>query len=244
MLTVVPTSSNAAPQCQTKPQDFQRMVEMINKFTLNTVDLTNRFAHDCDVKLGNIARTLYRLECHVTLLEFKLDSIENEKGEKVDRPVRKKKEEAVAPVTRGVIGAPPGMGGAGAGNQPPPMGAGHGRNAPPPAPGAGVNQPPLPPGVAPPMPGMIMPPPGPPGAPPRPDKPAMPPPMPTTSGFTVRTHPRLQGYFQMAAANIPAVAIKAKMAADGYKPEWFDTPDMASPLPASAAKKITEFDSD
>ena len=115
--------------------------------------------------------------------------------------------------------------------------SGKGAGAPPPPRAGG---PPLPPGVtaAPPPPPPIAP-----GAPPLLAAPPPPPPMPTTAGLTVRTHPRLAGYFRMQQAGVAVVAIKAKMRADGHNPDWFDTPDGPSPLPAVKPNE-NEFDSD
>jgi WASH complex subunit CCDC53 len=60
---------------------------------------------------------------------------------------------------------------------------------------------------------------------------------------TVKTHPKLAGYFKMADAGVPVVAIKQKMQVDGYDPSWFDTPDAPSPLPNAPPKK-DDYDSD
>lgn len=155
---------------------------------------------------------------------------------------------------------PPGFGGP----QIPHMPGQQGRAAPPPPPGAARSGPPLPPGAMPSAGGMnfaagsaMVPPPmplsigGPPPLPmllaPPPLPPGPPPPTGNFASFTIRTHPKLRGYFSMQQAGVPAAAIKAKMQADGYKPEWFDTPDSPSPIPTpkvNPADKKTLYDSD
>lgn len=239
-------------------RDFQRTVELVNKFIVDTMQMMNRFAADCDRKMALVARQLHHVEAQVVLLEYKLNSIEGDAA----TPKRQKEEVAPEPAPAppprhsgggpppmpGVpaIAGPPGMPGT---LLPPHMQHGAGRPMPPPMPGQ--NGPPLPPGVtmmqAQPAQGALMLVPGVPGAPP--PMPGMgappPPPMPVTAGLTVRTHPRLSGYFRMQSAGVPVAAIKAKMQADGYKPEWFDTPDMPSPLPAvKEDPSKTLYDSD
>jgi WASH complex subunit CCDC53 len=260
-----------------KPKDFQRTVELINKYIINTTQFMNRFVAAVDVKLGNTSRRLQRLECQVILLEKKLDSIDAEGAS----PVRKEttssplaiadKPSAGAPLAiTGGPNLPPGVAPPG-GAPPPPMAKSSGKvpplppgvqapkalaapppmktagGAPPPPPG--VKQPPLPPGVsapgAPGAPLMLMPPPVP-GAPPPGSAPPPPPPLASGAATATRNHPKLAGYFKMQEGGVPVVAIKQKMQADGYNPQWFDTPDAPAPLPAVVPNKNgkTEYDSD
>ena len=259
---------------QSKPKDFQRTVELINKYILSSTQFMNRFAAACDAKLGQASRQLQRLESQVTLLERKLDSIDGDGA-----PAPKETAAASPPLAienrpAGAPGLPPGVSApngpppppgmkAGGGKPPPlppgvaapraiaapPMANGKGPGGPPPPPGA--RQPPLPPGVSAaggggPQPLALMPPPMPNGAPPPGAPPPPPPPMAAAAGTATRNHPKLAGYFKMQDAGVPVVAIKQKMQSDGYNPDWFDNPDGPAPLPAISvsANGRTEYDSD
>jgi hypothetical protein len=248
MLAVIAGSPTGGSANGPRPQDFQKIRELINKFIVNTAHLMNAFAATCEDRLAVAARSMHRVECQVALLEYKLDSIDRENGE--DAP----KGAVSSGATKGgaaggpaAITAGPGAGGAagkGKLNLPlpggrltaPKMPAGS-RAKELPVPGAGG--PPVPVG----LPALPPPPPIAPGAPPLIGAPPQPPPMPMTAGLAIRTHPQLLGYFRMQQAGVAVVAIKAKMRADGFNPDWFDTPDAPSPIPAPK-KKENEYDSD
>ncbi|KEG12436.1 hypothetical protein DQ04_01721110 [Trypanosoma grayi] len=67
--------------------------------------------------------------------------------------------------------------------------------------------------------------------------------MPLLGGFTMATHPRLKGYFEMLALRVPIAAVKAKMMADGHEPGWLDTPDaVAPPMLGSMSGVLDESD--
>lgn len=244
MLTTAGNNNNiggGSPLTQ-KAQDFQKVAELINRFAVNTAHLMNSFAADCDVKLAAVARQLQRVEAQVQLMEYKLDSLDREDG---GGPPKASGADAGSPTAGSPSGPAPAALPApsqlarrganlplpGKGVHAPPMPSKGGAAAPP-APNAGG--PPLPAGVAPLAiqgpPKQIAP-----GAPPMPaGSPPAPPPMPVAAGLTVKTHPRLAGYFRMAEGGVPPAAVKARMAADGFNPAWFDTPNAPSPLPAQA----------
>lgn len=267
-----------------RARDFQRTTELICKFIVDTTQLLNRLGAHCDEKLQRVSRDLQRFEVQLRLLEYKLDSIDEEEGRmaqgaedrKTQREDAKAKreeaqEEAVAareaareakleqraagggggagvgapPGTRLAIGAPPGTAGASGVPQMPGKGRYAPGNVPLPGQAGGAGGAvPLPPGVsagagAAPNVGPAPPP------PPMTKIVAAPPMMPQAAGLTCRKHPKLKGYFEMLAAGVPAQAIKTRMQNDGHKPEWLDTPDFQSPLPAmSEAQKKTFYDSD
>src|SRR3989338_5685268 len=63
-----------------KPRDFQRTTELVCKFIVDTTQLLNRLSAHCDEKLQKISRDLQRFEVQLRLLEYKLDSIDEEEG--------------------------------------------------------------------------------------------------------------------------------------------------------------------
>ncbi len=65
---------------KTKPRDFQRTTELVCKFIIDTTQLLNRLSSHCDEKLQGISRDLQRFEVQLRLLEYKLDSIDEEEG--------------------------------------------------------------------------------------------------------------------------------------------------------------------
>lgn len=244
-------------------KDFQRTAELVNKYMLSTIQFMNRFSASCEERISRASRQLQRVEVQVTLLEYKLDSIDNDSPSLRGKKDAAEKEQLAitappntgAPPPPGITGPPPppGVGTAPTSQIPLPPGV-RGPNAPPAPPNAGRQQPPPPPGFKqPPLPpGMagqgalaIM---GPPILPPNAAMPPPPPPPPPLPGgqASVRTHPKLAGYFKMQEAGVTVSAIKDKMKADGYDPAWFDTPDAPAPLPAAPAKdpKQTLYDSD
>jgi WASH complex subunit CCDC53 len=227
--------------------------ELVTKFVVSTTQFINRFAAVCDRKLGETHRKLQRLEVQIVLLEKKLDSADAE------APPPPAMEQAKPEPVKQIGGGPPGVAspkgiapppGVMSRKGPPPPPGIAAKSGPPPPPGlAGRKQPPPPPGVhsGPPLPpGALVlggpkgpappPPPGvgmapPPGAPPIGFIPPPPPPRPIGGGMTVRTDPRLAGYFKMLDVGIPISAIKAKMQKDGIPdPNVLDTPDAPSPL--------------
>jgi hypothetical protein len=264
-----------------RPRDFQRTTELVCKFIVDTTQLLNRLSAHCDEKLQKVSRDLQRFEVQLRLLEYKLDSIDEEEGRAAnaaeDRKAAREQRAADRDAARAeadeakqaarearaqgggaaggggavaaaggprLIGAPPGTAG---GNAPPPMMQG-GRYGPGnvPLPGQAGKGMPLPPGFqqgAPGAPGgavVAVPPP-----PPMSRIVAQPPPMPQSAGLTARKHPKLKGYFEMLDVGVPVQAVKARMQADGMKPEWLDAPDIQSPLPAMNAQAMkTFFDSD
>jgi hypothetical protein len=270
-----------------KPRDFQRTTELICKFIVDTTQMMNRLSAHCDEKLQKVSRDLQRFEVQLRLLEYKLDSIDEEEGRMVqsaeDRKAAReakaaeREEQAAAaaesggggggggaggaggggagaargaigapPGTRLAIGAPPGTKGAGSNVPAMPQRGGYtpGNVPVPGAPGAGGKSVPLPPGVTAAGKGVVAAPPPPP-PPPMTKIVAAPPPFPVTAGLSTRKHPKLKGYFDMVDAGVPAAAVRARMASDGYKPEWLDQPDAKSPLPAmSQAEQKTFYDSD
>lgn len=250
--------------------DFQRTVELVNRFTVTTVQFLNRFAAMCEEKIQSANRALQNIEVQVKLLEVKLDSTEDSDGES---PVPKTaapsaKVNAIAapaaplaltggpsapppPQARGGPPPPPGFNPPNRGHQPPPMsGFVQGGNMPPPPPGSNVRQPPLPPGVAPqgaaPVGQLLaLAPPPVPGQPPPGFTPPPPPmPMGTNINNLARNHPRLAGYFKMQDAGVPVAAIKAKMQSDGMNPAWLDAPDGPAPAGIPPLKNDTLYDSD
>eukprot|EP00758_Cryptobia_borreli_P001673 Tbor_TRINITY_DN2436_c0_g1::TRINITY_DN2436_c0_g1_i1::g.2570::m.2570/K18463/CCDC53; WASH complex subunit CCDC53 len=228
-------SASTALMAAKKAAEFQRTTELINKYTISTLQFINRFSATCEMKILSVNRQLERLEAQVILLEYKLDSIDGGRNSR-------EKDNA----TGAGIGAPPAMQltapamftGSSAPTPPPMAGFGSSGAVPPPP---GSKMPPLPPGVVAPS---TMPPPG---APPPGFVPPLPPPqMANGPGkYTIRQHPRLQGYYQMQEAGVPIVAIKMKMQVDGHNPEWFDTPD--APAPSAVKPPLCEknfYDSD
>lgn len=233
--------------------DFQRTVELINKYTISTLQFMNRFSAHCEGKLLHVNRQLQRLEAQVVLLEYKLESIDNGPGGAAESEAANVKGGAAkadtAPMAIGggapppmQLTGPPGFSGP---NAPPSMPGFSGQGgAPPPPPGH--KMPPLPPGVTLPGPtGSVMaPPPLIPGAPPAGFVPPPPPPQMGNS-VTIRQHAKLQGYFRMQEAGVPVAAIKAKMQVDGADPQWFDTPNApAPPQVANMQSKLALYDSD
>jgi WASH complex subunit CCDC53 len=72
------------------------------------------------------------------------------------------------------------------------------------------------------------------------EPPAPPPPLELRPGrLSMRTHPRLKGYFELLALRVPAAFVKAKMQADGYQGSWLDTPD--APAPATLSTVVRAF---
>ena len=235
--------------------DFQRTIELVNKFTLSTVQFMNRFGATCETKLFEVGRTLERVEAQVVLLEYKLDSIDGDGVLPSSSSARNNEgvQEVVKPAALLAITGPPknpppipGMGGP----QPPQMvGFGGGASGhPPPIPGS--KMPPLPAGFSAPLGGplALMPPPPPPGGAPLAGFTPPPPPPMLFNAVTTRQHPKLNGYFRMHEAGVAVGNIKLKMQVDGHNPDWFDTPD--APAPASlnqkpqANSKSTMYDSD
>lgn len=128
--------------------DFQRTTELINRFTLSSVQFLNRFAAMCDEKLYNANRALQRLEVQVKLLEVKLDSAEDADGARPAASSGKAPSAgsgiAAAPSVPAITAGPPAPVAAGkAPGPPPPPGARvplaitAGKNAPPPMQGFG-----------------------------------------------------------------------------------------------------------
>jgi hypothetical protein len=253
MLALMPSQQPTGPRAQ----DFQKISELVNKFVINTVHLMNTFASTCETRLNAAARTMQRIECQTTLLEYKLDSIDRDPATVTTGDADAKGKIGSGPssgpgsvpaITAGPSGGAGRNNGKAGANLPlpkgrktaPPMPDKGGRNE---LPVPGSKGPPAPPGAPP-----VPPPPPPiaPGAPPLIGTPPPPPPMPTSAGLTVRTHPRLAGYFKMAQAGVAVVAVKAKMKADGHNPDWFDNPNMPSPLPPikKGAKPSVDGDSD
>ena len=238
--------------------DFQRTIELVNKFTLSSIQFLNRFGAQCESKLLTINRQLQRLETQVTLLEYKLDSIDRDDDDDDGQPAAKPQPKASAPlaITSGPSAPPPPM----ATKKQPPPPPGMGGPVAPQMPGFGGG------GSAPPMPGGKMPPPPPGFGPPRPGGAAPlalmpppqlgqapvgftpPPPPPMQLGVSVekqmRNHPRLQGYFRMLDAGVPAASVKQKMQVDGLNPQWLDTPEALAPAGIAAPKNDTLYDSD
>lgn len=244
--------------------DYQRTVELVNRFTVSTVQFLNRFAAMCEDKIQAANRSLQHIEVQVKLLEVKLDSTEDSDGDGEPRPLAaSSKPQAAAPPpaiaatkTLQIAAPPPNKPGPPPPpgfqppqrNQPPPMG-GFSSNGGGPPPPPGYKGPPLPPGMTPPPPNAaplaLMAPPSlgqpPPGF--------MPPPPPMPMGNAnpanqTRNHPRLVGYFKMQEAGVPVAAIKAKMTADGMNPVWLDAPDAPAPSGIPPLKNDTLYDSD
>lgn len=234
--------------------EFQRTVELVNRFTLSTVQFLNRFSAMCEDKLQNAKRMLQHIEIQVKLLEVKLDSTDSD-GEGAPPSKAAAPVPAIAaapkPLAIGAPPPPPGMGVPRNAKEAPPVmnGMNGGSRQPPPPPGyAASKQPPLPPGASSQSAGgalAVMPPPQPPGQPP---PGFMPPPPPMPMGVNInnltRNHPRLVGYFKMQDAGVPVAAIKAKMQADGMNPVWLDSPDQTAPSGIPAPKNATLYDSD
>jgi hypothetical protein len=161
---------------QQRQRDFGRTTELINKFIVDTTQLLNRFAASCDVKLHHLGRQMRRLEVQTALLEYKLNSVDNDeeggagaaaaaaaeaaRQKREDEKAQRAAEREAAKAARsGAIGAPPGTRAIGAPPAMPGM-PGTGPLAlmpPPPMPGAAAGGAmPLPPGfAAPPQPGGI-----------------------------------------------------------------------------------------
>ncbi|KAF8292809.1 putative coiled-coil domain-containing protein (DUF2360) [Trypanosoma cruzi] len=245
-----------------REHEFTRTADAVNKFIISTTQFLNRFAAQCDSQLIEICRSLQRLEILTVLLENKLKSIDDDFGE-VNAATPSISAAAfpqsasigvggstpLAIVDREVPPPMPSLLSASGGHHhpPPPPPPPHlqRRNGPPPPPGVAIQtrvngsavvpiQPPLP---VPPMPPSSL------GQLPVGSLPPPPPPMPLLGGFTMCTHPRLQGYFQMLALRVPVEAVKAKMQMDGHQPEWLDTPDAAAPTTIPVTNK-TPYDSD
>lgn len=149
-----------------KPKDYQRTLELVNKYILCTTQFVNRFAANVDIRLGVSCRTLQRLEAQIALLEHKLDSIDGHGGGQAEGGPSPSPQPATAGVTLAVT-APPTMAPlaitAAPSQPPPPPGV-----SPPPRPapnakslpGGGGGVPALPPGVRgpnapPPPPGLM-----------------------------------------------------------------------------------------
>lgn len=72
------------------------------------------------------------------------------------------------------------------------------------------------------------------------EPPAPPPPLELRPGrLSMRTHPKLKGYYELLALRVPADFVKAKMQADGYQGAWLDTPD--APAPATLSTTVRSF---
>jgi WASH complex subunit CCDC53 len=243
------------------PIDFQRTIELVNKFTLTSVQFLNRFGAHCEKKLLTINRQLQRLETQVALLEYKLDSIDRDDDDDESPAPAPAKPAAPLAITSGPSNAsappppprqakqpppPPGMSGPVAPQMP-----GFGASAPTPAmpggkmppPPPGMSGPPRPVGAAPPL--ALMPPPQL-GQAPAGFSPPPPPPMQlgVSAEKQMRNHPRLQGYFRMLDAGVPPVAVKQKMQVDGLNPVWLDTPEALAPAGIAPPKNDTLYDSD
>lgn len=81
---VLPSSiANFGGAAKQRPRDFQRTTELIGKFIVDTTQLMNRLAAHCDEKMQKISRDLQRFEIQLRLLEYKLDSIDEEEGRMV-----------------------------------------------------------------------------------------------------------------------------------------------------------------
>ncbi|RNF12182.1 coiled-coil domain-containing protein [Trypanosoma rangeli] len=238
-------ASHALAEVQ-REHEFMQTADAVNKFIISTTQFLNRFAAQCDNQLFEVSRSLQRLEILTLLLENKLNSVDDDLDEMVTAlptlSAAALSQTAAAGVSNSYplaivdCPAPPPMPGLlssfGSHQHPPPPPPPQ-RNGPPPPPGAvslsrtnvttAAPLQPLPP-VAPSMlppalpvqlqAGLALPP---------------PPPMPLLGGYTMCTHPRLQGYFQMLALRVPIASVKAKMQMDGHKPEWLDTPDAVAP---------------
>ncbi|RNF25345.1 uncharacterized protein Tco025E_02228 [Trypanosoma conorhini] len=253
-------TSRALAEVQ-REHEFMRTADAVNKFIISTTQFLNRFAARCDSQLFEASRSLQRLEVLTLLLENKLDSVDDDLDETHAAPPSASA--AAFPHTAALgaggshslaiadISAPPPMPGllssSGSHHRPPPPPPRQ-RNGPPPPPGEllpsranGTAAAP----VRPPPAFPFMPPPALPVQPPAgvASPPPPPPPMPLLGGYTMCTHPRLQGYFQLLALRVPAAAIKAKMQTDGHQPEWLDTPDAAAPTTIPCTDS-TLYDSD
>ncbi|ORC92486.1 uncharacterized protein TM35_000032390 [Trypanosoma theileri] len=251
-------TTRALAQAQ-REEEFMRTADTVNRFVISTVQFLNRFAAQCDAKLFETNRSLQRLESLTALLEYKLNSVDDEFDE-IEPTGAPFSALSPSPQTQngssgvgGNLGTltildrniPPPMPGlltsADNRHRPPPPPPSHQqlqRRGPPPPPGvmiatnsSGVTLVPQVSAVAGPSPVLLLqPPPG--------FVPPQPPPMPLLGGYTMSTHPRLQGYFDMLALRVPIEAIKAKMQADGYQPEWLDTPDALAPSTLSATENV------
>ncbi|KPA82667.1 hypothetical protein ABB37_02498 [Leptomonas pyrrhocoris] len=72
------------------------------------------------------------------------------------------------------------------------------------------------------------------------EPPAPPPPLELRPGrLSMRTHPKLKGYYELLSLRVPAAFVKAKMQADGYQADWLDTPD--APAPATLSTVVRAF---
>eukprot|EP00331_Platyophrya_macrostoma_P001681 CAMPEP_0176417850 /NCGR_PEP_ID=MMETSP0127-20121128/7117_1 /TAXON_ID=938130 /ORGANISM="Platyophrya macrostoma, Strain WH" /LENGTH=118 /DNA_ID=CAMNT_0017798055 /DNA_START=51 /DNA_END=403 /DNA_ORIENTATION=+ len=77
--------------------DYQKTVELVNRFTISTVQFLNRFAALCEEKLHTANRSLQSMEIQVKLLEVKLDSTEDSDEENpAPKPSSSPKPSAVA----------------------------------------------------------------------------------------------------------------------------------------------------
>ncbi|EKF31408.1 hypothetical protein MOQ_004753 [Trypanosoma cruzi marinkellei] len=243
-----------------REHEFMRTADAVNKFIISTTQFLNRFAARCDSQLLEICRSLQRLEILTVLLENKIKSIDDDFNEVNAASPSPSTAAFPQSASVGVGGStplaiadrevPPPMPGlvsaSGGHHHPPPPPHLQRRNGPPPPPGAAIQNringnaavpvqsslpvPPMPPSfVVGQLPAGSLPPP--------------PPPMPLLGGFTMCTHPRLQGYFQMLALRVPVEAVKAKMQVDGHQPEWLDTPYAAAPTTIPVTNN-TLYDSD
>ncbi|KAH9589420.1 WASH complex subunit 3 [Trypanosoma melophagium] len=256
-------TTRALAQAQ-REEEFMRTADTVNRFLISTVQFLNRFAAQCDAKLFETSRSLQRLESLTALLEYKLNSVDNEfdETETSAAPFSAASPSSHTQNVANNLGnltitdrnIPPPMPGllTSVGNRhgppppPPPSSLLHqqlNRQGPPPPPGvtierntSGVTVVPQISAIAGPSPVLLLQPP--PGFVPPP-----PPPMPLLGGYTMSTHPRLRGYFDMLALRVPDVAIKAKMQADGYQPEWLDTPDAVAPPTLSTTDNVS-YESD
>lgn len=204
--------------------EVEAMLVPVNSFIISTSQFLNRLAQDCEQKILHVNRQLQRLEALVTLLEYKVHSVtDDEEGSRtsVDRyndggcaeEATMAKARSASTSRLAMMVSPPTRSSRDLEEQVSGMVGPPTKAAREPPPGFT----PVP--VLPPLP-----------MPSSPAWPPPPPPLPLSGGLTLKSHPRLQGYYALAALRVPPEIVKARMAADGYNPDWLDTPFAMAPL--------------
>ncbi|KAL9647334.1 hypothetical protein ABK040_004309 [Willaertia magna] len=204
------------------PIEFYQTLEIMNAFSLQTVQFLNQFATTCESKLHKVTNDLQRLEITLHLLESKLRSIDG-----LDQKM-KEWESGIVTTTTTSNNVPTNT----TNNQnipPPPSSFGSGNVPPPPTMGGNIPPPPN-------MNNTSS------SVPPPPSISNVPPPSTTTVTtpnvaeeqsdiLTCEKDPRLANYFRLFyKVRVPRVQIEHTMRNEGLDPSILDTPNAPSPL--------------
>jgi len=204
----LPITGAGVDYSSVEPMNHRELVTYLNAFLVRTCTFLNTFASKSESKLADLVSRLDSIDTSLTLLETKLNSVDEIKELKLPD-----EQEKTTTTNQGQSSS----------NVPAPSG-------PPPAMDGLVPPPPPPP---PPLESGGPPPPPPP--PPRPDGSVPPeelvaPPAAEETSNPISQDPRYSKYFKMLKMGIAEPSVRHKMTMDGLDPDLISTPNAPAPL--------------